>query len=287
MVQIEGRYAWISGGAQGLGYCFAEALLQRGALGVCIADIVDAEKGEDVVKRLQENATDKRAKVLYSQCDVRDAERLSASMETAFEAFRGRLDVCVNNAGIGDEGDVSNHIAINLQSVIVATQIAVRIMHRSSVKPPGGACVVNVASAAGIYPFEAAPIYSACKHGVVGYSRSLKGLHRSHGVRVNVLCPAFVQTPMLDKYKSNGVVPSRLIDFMGVLDTDKVCNALLHILESEKMVGDALWMSERTGIQYPLRHQAELLRMNVASREGATSEAAKNPNAVLGGALTS
>jgi NAD(P)-dependent dehydrogenase (short-subunit alcohol dehydrogenase family) len=122
---------------------------------------------------------------------------IAGNIVAAFDMHQqtfGHLDICVNNAGIGDvksflddrsvdgKGSWRKTVDINLTAVIDGTRIAVQAMEGR------GGVIVNVASAAGLYPSSSQPIYSASKAGVVMFTRSLSKL-KAKGIRVNALCP--------------------------------------------------------------------------------------------------
>jgi NAD(P)-dependent dehydrogenase (short-subunit alcohol dehydrogenase family) len=265
-ISLSGKYAWISGGASGLGYAFAKALLVSGAAGVCIADIADYRFGEAAVKNLIHEAStysQKQCFAMFSRCDVRDADAVEKSMQVAFDSFGGRLDIVINNAGISDETDLDNILAVNLRSVITGTEFAVHLMESMQKEWEVGArasCIVNVASAAGIMPLASSPVYSATKHGVVGYSLSRAESSWLRNVRINVLCPGPTRTA-LTAGKDKQLKETRL----GLMEPPTVAGAMLQIVTSSSMNGEALYVSEKTGVLFPLRAIVGELR-NAARR---------------------
>lgn len=155
--------AWISGGGGALGVAFARALLDDGAGGVTLADS-DAAAGAAAVAALRSAA------VRFDRCDVTDAAAVRRSLAAAAAAHGGRLSVVVNNAGTADESDVAGHFRLNAVAVVEATRAALRVMRPlCGERDPG--VVVNVASAAGVFPLQGAPVYTASKHAVVGFTR--------------------------------------------------------------------------------------------------------------------
>lgn len=163
-------HAWISGGGGALGGAFARALLDRGAAGVTLAD-ADAAAGAAARDALR--AARPRALLRFDHVDVTDAAAVRASLEAAAAAAAaagGRLGLVVNNAGTADEADVAGHFRLNAVAVVEATRSALTVLRQCcSDEEPG--CVVNVASAAGVFPLNGAPVYTASKHAVVGFTR--------------------------------------------------------------------------------------------------------------------
>lgn len=157
----------------------------------------------------------------------------------------GGLDLVVNGAGILAELNVEKSIATNLEAVINATESA-------SLALGNGGVIVNISSAAGIFPATEAPLYSATKAVVVMYSRvRAKGLMRD-GIRLNVLCPAWASVGMGQvALKARG--GGRLAEMSGVMEGDEVGDALMRIVSDADIVGEAVYVSRATGVCFPLR----------------------------------
>ncbi len=131
----------------------------------------------------------------------------------------GRLDYMFNNAGIGIGGEVSLHsiedwnriIDVNLRGVVNGVQAAYQIMLNQ-----GFGHIVNTASAAGLMPSPGTVSYATTKYGVVGLSKSLRPEAASAGIRVSVLCPGVIRTPILEGGKYGKTVvdisPERMRD---------------------------------------------------------------------------
>jgi 3-oxoacyl-[acyl-carrier protein] reductase len=187
---MEGRVAVVTGAGRGLGAAIAEELAARGAH-VVVVDR-DAELAAATAKRL--------ASAGAATCDVSDPAAVTALFD-AVAADRGRIDVLVNNAGVGAIGpseelalDVWSHaLAVNLTGTFLCAQAAARHM-----LPAGRGAIVNIASvfAAVGMPMRAA--YAASKHGVVGLTKVLGTEWASRGVRVVAVDPAYVRTALDD-----------------------------------------------------------------------------------------
>ncbi|MFA5123932.1 SDR family NAD(P)-dependent oxidoreductase [Zavarzinia sp.] len=192
-IQFKGASAIVTGGASGIGQAIVRALAARGAR-VVVADI-DAAGAEAEAAALRARGCEAVAKTV----DVTDAgavERLVAGVEKRW----GRLDFLFNNAGViyvGELLDMGDDawrrcVDINLWGVINGVCAAYPRMAKQ-----GSGCIVNTGSIAGLGPSPGFTIYAATKHAVVGLSQSLRGEARKYGVQVNVLCPGFVDTPMV------------------------------------------------------------------------------------------
>ena len=185
------RVAIVTGGGSGIGEALCRALAARGDT-VVVADI-DGASAERV-------AGDIGAQATAAKVDVRDAVAVQAVVDETVERH-GRLDIMVNNAGIGVGGDVleltlahwDRIIDVNLRGVIHGVHAAYPVMARQR-----SGHIVNTASMAGLTaPAYMAP-YVAVKHAVVGLSLSLREEAKTHGVNVTAVCPFFIDTPILD-----------------------------------------------------------------------------------------
>jgi NAD(P)-dependent dehydrogenase (short-subunit alcohol dehydrogenase family) len=193
---FQGRVAIVTGAASGIGAALAGALARRGST-VVLADIdeVGAKSAADDL------ALGPPGRASGVALDVTDAEAVAALVErTATD--HGHLDFLFNNAGIGMGGPVSElslaHwnrvIDVNLRGVVHGVVAAYPVMIRQ-----GRGHIVNTASLAGLIPSPMLTPYAMTKHGVVGLSESLRMEAVRHGVRVSVVCPGVIDTPLLDK----------------------------------------------------------------------------------------
>ncbi|XP_006661314.2 probable quinone oxidoreductase [Oryza brachyantha] len=248
-----GMSALVTGGASGIGKALCIALAQKG-LFVTIVDFSE-ENGREAASLVQiENKRFhgdlKVPTAIFIKCDVSNAGDLSAAFGKHVDTYGG-LDICINCAGIAvktlvydDQSDGTrtwrHAVNVNLVAVIDGTRIASQIMR--SGKKPG--VIINIGSAAGLYPMNFDPIYSGTKAGVVMFTRSLAPLRR-HGVRVNVLCPEFVQTNMAEQLNR------RIVDATGgYITMEDIVNATFELIKDESKAGACLWITKRRGMEY-------------------------------------
>ena len=185
--------AIVTGGASGIGRAFAVALARSGVL-VFVADR-QLDGVERVVREIVGDGGQARAAVL----DVRNGEQFS-NLAAAVVRSAGRIDYLFNNAGIGvlgqaagfSDADWSEVLDVNLRGVCHGIAAAYPQMIRQQ-----RGHIVNIASLAGLVPAPLAASYTASKFGVVGLSRALRVEASRHGVRVSVVCPFIVDTPLL------------------------------------------------------------------------------------------
>ena len=190
------RIAVITGAASGIGRALAGALVTRGDM-VVVADV----DGDGAERAAAELARRRPGAATPAVVDVRDAAAVQALVDRTRERY-GRLDVMVNNAGIGIGGDASElllaHwdriIDVNLRGVVHGVHAAYPVMVGQ-----GSGHIVNTASLAGLLPSPGVTPYAMTKHAVVGLSLSLRLEAAAHGIRVTAVCPGVVDTPILDK----------------------------------------------------------------------------------------
>lgn len=243
-MEIRGSAAVVTGAASGIGRASALALAGAGAR-VIVADL-DATRGGRVVDEIGAAG----GIAVFRHCDVTRTEDLAGVFASALEHF-GRLDVAFNNAGVAGEdlfedtaGDWKRIVDINLTAVIDATRIAVREMARL-----GGGVVVNTASMGGLLPIPDSPVYAATKAGVVNFTRSLAYLADTQRVRVNAICPSYVDTPLVRRRGDDGVeeIKQRM---GGILQPEDVAAAVLELVQEDTRAGAIMRVTVRGGRDY-------------------------------------
>jgi NAD(P)-dependent dehydrogenase (short-subunit alcohol dehydrogenase family) len=196
MFRLDGRVAVVTGASSGLGVAFARALAEAGA------DVVLAARRLDRLAATRDlvEATGRRALVV--QTDVSDPAACQALVDAAVDAF-GRVDVLVNNAGLGTAVPATREtpeqfrqvVDVNLNGCYWMAQACGRVM-----RP--GSSIVNISSVLGLttggLPQAA---YSATKAGLIGLTRDLAQQWTGRkGIRVNALAPGFFDSEMTDTY---------------------------------------------------------------------------------------
>lgn len=195
------KIAIVTGGGNGIGRALSEALARAGAA-VVVAEI-NGQAAQETVGAICRAGGQARAVCL----DVSDAEAVQTLVAGTVAEF-ARLDFMFNNAGITKLGEVRDQsldnwrrvIDINLMGVIYGTDAAYQRMVRQ-----GSGHIVNIASLAGLVPQPTSVPYTASKHAVVGLSTALRAEGADLGVRVSVVCPAFVQANMIHEGSVVGV----------------------------------------------------------------------------------
>jgi NAD(P)-dependent dehydrogenase (short-subunit alcohol dehydrogenase family) len=168
----------------------------QGGARVIVADL-DAGNGNRVVQAIQDGG----GEATFVEVNVANPEAVEAMVNRTVERY-GRLDLAVNNAGIGGEakltGDYSIEswrrvIDVNLNGVFYCMRYQIPRMLEA-----GGGVIVNMVSILGSVGFATAPAYVAAKHGVVGLTRAAAVEYSAQGIRVNAVGPGFIRTPLLD-----------------------------------------------------------------------------------------
>jgi 2-deoxy-D-gluconate 3-dehydrogenase len=190
--RLDGRVAVVTGASRGLGAAMALALAEAGAEVVLTArSAPDLEREAEGIRRLG-----RRALAVPGDVTARaDVERLAAEALGAF----GRIDVLVNNAGVGSDtafldladADWDRVLATNLRSAVLCTHAVGRHMVQR-----GRGKIVNVASVAGLVGRSHMAPYAASKGALIQLTRSLAVEWARHNVQVNALCPGYFRTAM-------------------------------------------------------------------------------------------
>ena len=223
-MEIAGKTALVTGGAQGIGLALAQALKKAGAQHVAIADL-----------RLPDTMPD-GVDAAYI-CDVSDATQIETLLATVEQA-QGPIDIMCSNAGIATGMDITfDNIAfadpqvwekawaVNVMAHVHAARLLIPGM-----RARGGGYFLHTISAAGLLSQVGSAVYSTTKHAAVGFAESLAIGHRDDGIRVSMLCPQGVATPMLDGIPAG----PQLGD--GVLSALAVAEAAIQGIQNETFV---------------------------------------------------
>ncbi len=215
------RVALVTGAASGIGWSLCLQLVSAGSTVIAV-DLDPAGLGD-----LQRSAGPGRVEVKV--LDVCDAEGFARVVEEVIEAH-GRLDLLINNAGVGIGGEIRDLstkewdrvIDVNLRGVVNGVAAAYPHMVNA-----GDGHIVNIASIAGLVPLPGEAPYVASKFAVVGLSRTLRAEGRALGVRCTVVCPGKVETPIYRTSPVHGVARDHVLALWPTGTTPQRCAALI------------------------------------------------------------
>ena len=202
MSRFAGKVALVTGAGSGIGRAMAIRLGEEGAAVMC--SDVDEQAAQATATRVEEASGRADAMGL----DVSERDAVAGALEHTMSRLGG-LDVLMNNAGIAASKSWDLTISINLSGVQYGLELACPIMAKQ-----GGGAIVNTASVAGLLGLtrpsppdeipeqvEGLSAYVAAKHGVVGLTRQYAVTFARVGVRVNAVCPGYIETPMIEPAK--------------------------------------------------------------------------------------
>lgn len=189
---LEGKVCWVSGGGSGIGRASALALAGSGAR-IVVADVSEAS-GNAVVNEIVAAG----GEAIFSHADVLSDESVRTSVADAVSQF-GHLDVVVNSAGrtsIDQDDDFERNVDMFLLGTWRGMKTGIPHLQTT-----GGGVVINIASIAGVTGSLGPSGYGPAKHGVVGVTKDAALKYAQDGIRVNAVCPGYVETPMTGRYR--------------------------------------------------------------------------------------
>lgn len=193
---FEGKVAFVTGAASGIGRATAELFAARGAK-VAVADLESsASGGAETVDAIKQAG----GEAIFVPVDVSDEQQVAAAIAKTIDPY-GRLDCAFNNAGIEGESaptadctleNFNRVISVNLTGIFLCMKYELPHLIET------GGSIVNCASIAGIVAFAGSPAYCASKGGVIQLTRTA-AMEYAGKVRVNAVLPGVIETPMIDR----------------------------------------------------------------------------------------
>jgi NAD(P)-dependent dehydrogenase (short-subunit alcohol dehydrogenase family) len=244
-MELKGKVAIITGAGSGIGRATALLLAREGAA-IVVADYNEAGANETVAQIMA--AGGKAAAVKVDVAKAADLDAMFAFAESTYGGF----DILYNNAGVTTgpprwpdcaEDQWRRTVEIDLNAVIEGTRKAIPLL-----KKCGGGVIISTASLAGLFGFQADPVYSAAKHGVVGLTRALVGLHQEANIRVNCVCPAVVNTPMVTSGVDSLTGAARdeaekRLRSMPMLPPEEIAGAVWDLIRDDSAAGIVMGIS--------------------------------------------
>jgi NAD(P)-dependent dehydrogenase (short-subunit alcohol dehydrogenase family) len=192
-VLLEGKVALVTGAGRGIGRALSVELAQRGAR------VVLTGLHQEQLDDLQTEITTNGGQAIALVCDVREERHIRKMVNDALAAY-GKIDLLINNAGIGAGGDIrlitdddwQHVLSVNLWGMVWAVRAVLPHMFER-----GSGYIVNIASGSGLFAPALWIPYATSKFAVVGFSEGLCAAIRPKGIGVSVVCPMWVQTDIL------------------------------------------------------------------------------------------
>jgi len=228
MTRFQGKVAIVTGGASGIGKATSVRLASEGA-SVVIADI-NADAGQAVVDQIAADG----GSALFVSLNVTSEDAWNAAVATTVSTF-GRLDLLVNNAGIGDARAIEDTPIEVWDKTIAVTQTSVFLGLKASsaaLKATGNGSVVNISSIYGLVGGSAAgPAYQAAKGAVRLLTKNAALWWVEEGVRVNSVHPGFIDTPILEGAPREALAATVPMKRLG--RPEEIASMVLYLLSDE------------------------------------------------------
>ena len=244
MNRLENKTVFITGGLSGIGKACAIAAAEEGA-NVVVADLKSENTG-----KIMEEIRHYNSKAVFVECDVSLCKQVEFAIHQTVNTF-STLDVALNNAGIGGEqnkvGDMSEEawlkvINVNLNGVFLCMKYELTQMSKQK-----KGVIVNMSSILGKVGFANSSHYVAAKHGMIGLTQAAALEYATEGIRINAMCPAFIETPMLTNagISENSDIQKSIISLHPMKrlgKSEEIASAFIFLAsdESSFMTGTAL-----------------------------------------------
>ena len=228
--KLNDRVAVITGGGMGLGESTAKLFAVEGAK-IVIADI-DVGAGEKLVSTLREGGTE----ALFVKTNVAVATDARNMIEQTIRQF-GRVDILINNAGVQVEKAVPETteedwdfvLGVNLKGAFLCSKYAIRQMRKQQ-----SGNIVCISSISGVVSNLNQASYNASKHGLIGLAKCMAHDHASEGIRVNVVCPGSMDTPMVLGIPEEHLAIYRTANlFQRFAHPDEIANCILFLVSND------------------------------------------------------
>ncbi|MFD1066559.1 SDR family NAD(P)-dependent oxidoreductase [Oceanobacillus locisalsi] len=236
MGKLQDQVAIITGGVSGIGAETARLFISEGA------KVVVVDLNEDKGKALEKELQALHAEALFIKADITSEEEVANIFKQTVETF-GKVDVVFNNAGIGaiqsthdlDYADWRKTVNVDLDGVFLVARESIREMLKT-----GGGTIINTASMYGWVGSPGSAAYNAAKGGVINLTRSLALEYAEQNIRINALCPGYIDTPIIPEESKQVLAESTPLKRLGT--SEEMAKAVLFLAsdDSSFMTGNSL-----------------------------------------------
>jgi len=230
-MHLSGKHAFVTGGGTGIGLAIAQALAEAGA------EVTITGRRQEVLDAVA------GPRIAGHAMDVRSEDSIVETVAAAVAA-RGPVQICVANAGIAEGKNIlkmdlafwQNMMSTNLDGAF----LTIRECMRSMTQTDWGR-VITVASVAGLRGLPGAPCYTASKHGLVGLTRALSEDFITKPYTFNALCPAYVDTPIVDR-NTTSIAERAKVSQDQARDMMVSANRHKRLIAPEEIAAAAMWL---------------------------------------------
>ena len=227
MSNFDKKIAFVTGGGDGIGRATSVAL------SACVAKVIVTDINEKMGKQTVDQIKSEGNEASFFKMDVSVESEVKTITDIVIDENK-KIDLAVNNAGVGgdfesihktDLSDRNSTLNINLNGVFLCMKYQIKYMLRNRFGR-----IVNVSSMAGLKGVGGGASYSASKHGVIGLTKSAEIEYGDHNIRVNSVCPGFIDTKLIQN------VPKNVIDF------NMKINPMKRIGKTKEVADSILWL---------------------------------------------
>jgi NAD(P)-dependent dehydrogenase (short-subunit alcohol dehydrogenase family) len=232
---LQDQIALVTGAGRGIGRSISKALANAGA------QVIGCSRTAAEIEQVVREILEKSGRAIELVADVADEGEVVAMFEEINRRF-GKIDILVNNAGIGRFGSVADFnvdhfdelMAVNLRGTFLCCRQALKLMI-----PRQNGYIINISSVVGIkgYPYQAA--YTASKHGIMGFTKSLAVEAQKHNIRVSAILPGGVNTELIRQARPD-------IETSAMMHPADIAQAVLFLLSlSDRAAVDQIYIRRK------------------------------------------
>lgn len=234
---LTNQIAVVTGASRGIGEAIARAL------GACGAHTILAARSGERLEAVADEIRDAGGAATVAETDVADEKSIAQLFETVDSIAKGRLDILINNAGVGSYGDVIDAdlagldamYAVNVRAPFLTCQQAMKRM-----APVKSGTIINIGSVVGLKGYPRQGGYTSTKHALVGMTKSLASEAQEHGVRVSIICPGGVDTELVTRARPD-------LDRSILMQPDDIARTTLYLLAlPERAWVDSIYIRRAT-----------------------------------------